>query len=1014
MRKILSLLTVLLLLLCTEQLLAQITATPKTQTVNCAGTATINVNSGGQTYLVTVNGGLVIYDNGQEKSLLATNQTSFQVRTASGAGKVYVSLANNPAIRDSVTVNTSPITLSTISGSSCIASDGTATYSVTAQPGVSYLWRVGEGSQYTTILSGGNTNQVTVKSTGTGNSLLRVYAFNDCTGELCAAPQQTFWIRKTFAVSAQDFAGAECLDTSVLGNDSVIVFLIKPYLGLYSLNDYVWQYSSGLQRIYQSSDGSAISFKVLNASADQTISVTVGKTCNPGNVLTKVLKAAPPVPVLSQTDYCFPTNQTSATFTIDPAYHKAGFVYNWLIPVNWAKVDSTETSITVSMDANAGNVTVIAKNGLCGNTPKTFTVNRSINGAVVTGPACLAAGAVTAVNYTISPLNNNSYTWTLPQGWTFQDQNNKSGSSVWVIPDGVHGGNVTAVTQGCGGASSIPAYAVTIGPATPGSITGSACVAYNSTVTYSIAVVPNATSYEWVVPSGWGTPAVTNNGTTVSITVNSGVTLGGIVKVRALGCGTTVSAYRELTVAVGPPTPSAITGPTCVAQNADGVIYTVPATPNATGGYEWQTPLGWIYTTSADGRTITVNSGITTGGTVRVRAKGCGTIVSAFSDLPVTVGPGTPANFTVAPVCVAPGSTGVVYTIPALTGATSYDWSVPNGWAFTGNGSTSITVTSPITAGGTVRVRGVGCSNITGPYRSVDVTVAPAQPGAITYYVDGNTSTLCIGKGGNHSVTLSVPAVSGASTYNWTLPAGWSGLATTTGPSNTVTTNADGGGAVTVAAVTASGCVGAAQSITLQRSGLTFCVTEVDLGDDFYQYIVTGLPGASTDYIYKWYLDDGTVLFGPPINTTTAYRQIFLDVSGGITTFLVDIAPKSNPNCFTTLRLTVTNGGNCTGTTTLARTATQSSSRAASETGKSGNLELSLYPNPASQEIQINVPGKTEGVVGNIYSENGTLVKTLKVAAESTVDVSTFTNGTYFVQFRSASGVTWKKFIVQH
>ncbi len=192
---------------------------------------------------------------------------------------------------DSVSVGVSAISLSQITGSNCVAADGTATYSVTAQPGVSYLWRIVEGGQYTTIESGGNTNQVTVKSTGTGTSALKVYAFNDCTGELCNAPQRSTWIRKIFTVAQEDLGGVECLDASVLGNDSVIVFLVKPYLGLYSLGDYKWQYSSGLKPIYQSTEGSAISFKVLNASVDQTISVTVGQTCNPGNVITKVLKA---------------------------------------------------------------------------------------------------------------------------------------------------------------------------------------------------------------------------------------------------------------------------------------------------------------------------------------------------------------------------------------------------------------------------------------------------------------------------------------------------------------------------------------------------------------------------------------------------------------------------------------------------------------------------------------------------------------------------------------------------
>ncbi len=208
-----------------------------------------------------------------------------------------------------------------------------------------------------------------------------------------------------------------------------------------------------------------------------------------------------------------------------------------------------------------------------------------------------------------------------------------------------------------------------------------------------------------------------------------------------------------------------------------------------------------------------------------MRAKGCGSIVSAYTTQAITVGPGTPAAFTAALTCVAPASTGIVYTIPVLIGAISYDCVTPNGWTFTGNGSRSITITSSITSGGTVRVRGIGCNGTTGPYRDVVVTVAPAQPGAIAYYV-GSPGNTCIGQGSNVAVSLSVPAVSGATRYTWTIPSGWTATTlTTTTPTNTVLTDAASGGVITVAA-SASGCTGNAQSVTLQRSGIDFCISE--------------------------------------------------------------------------------------------------------------------------------------------------------------------------------------------
>jgi hypothetical protein len=145
--------------------------------------------------------------------------------------------------------------------------------------------------------------------------------------------------------------------------------------------------------------------------------------------------------------------------------------------------------------------------------------------------------------------------------------------------------------------------------------------------------------------------------------------------------------------------------------------------------------------------------------------------------------------------CIAPAQPGAIagaasvasgssqtYSIASVATATSYTWTLPSGWS--GNStSTSITTTAG-SAGGTISVRANNACG-TSATRTLAVTVtcnAPAQPGAIA----GNTTATA-----GSSQTYSVAAVSGATSYAWTLPSGWSG--TSTSASITTTAGATGG-----------------------------------------------------------------------------------------------------------------------------------------------------------------------------------------------------------------------------
>ncbi len=88
---------------------------------------------------------------------------------------------------------------------------------------------------------------------------------------------------------------------------------------------------------------------------------------------------------------------------------------------------------------------------------------------------------------------------------------------------------------------------ISCAPDAPGTITGSSRVIINTTgEVYSIAPVPDATSYNWTVPAG---ATITSGQGTTSITVSFGTTSGNVsVRAENVGCGN--SNYSNLEVAV--------------------------------------------------------------------------------------------------------------------------------------------------------------------------------------------------------------------------------------------------------------------------------------------------------------------------------------------------------------------------------------------------------------------------------------------------------------------------------
>jgi len=399
-----------------------------------------------------------------------------------------------------------------------------------------------------------------------------------------------------------------------------------------------------------------------------------------------------------------------------------------------------------------------------------------------------------------------------------------------------------------------------------------------SNVTYTVPLVNGAASYEW---SYTGSGVTFGNATTTlpSNTVNfSGTATSGTIHVRAVNSAG-AGPYRDTGVTVNsvPATPGNFTTSSAsVCQGQNSVQYTVPTVSGA-AIYEWSyTGSGATFASGSSTATPTNNvnfSGSATGGDLKVSAKNsCGT--STARSVTITVGsvPATPGSFTTSSASVCQGQNSVQYTVPTVSGATSYEWSYTgSGGAFTSGASTATPTNnvnfSGSATGGNIQVSAKNnCGTSTA--RSVTVTVgsAPATPGNFT------TSSASVCQGQN-SVQYTVPTVGGAISYEWSYTgsgATFTGGASTATPTNNVNFSGSAtGGNIQVSAKNSCG-TSIARSVTVTANTPPAATVSplgpVDICEDD---SVTLTAGSGTGYSYQW--KNGGTNVGTGGNTYTAH-----------------------------------------------------------------------------------------------------------------------------------------------
>ncbi|MFN5031799.1 MAG: beta strand repeat-containing protein, partial [Flavobacteriia bacterium] len=378
----------------------------------------------------------------------------------------------------------------------------------------------------------------------------------------------------------------------------------------------------------------------------------------------------------------------------------------------------------------------------------------------ITGSTSLCQNA-TNNTYSIGAVSGaSSYNWTVASGATIASG---QGTTSVVVDFGTTSGDVSVTATNSCGTSAAATSSVTLNtaPATPGSITGASSLCENATNnTYSIGAVSGATGYNWTVPSG---ATIASGQGTTSVVVDFGTTSGDVSITATNSCGTSAAATSSVTLNTAPATPGSITGASSLCENATNNTYSI-ATVSGASGYTWSVPTGATIASGQGTTSVVVDFGTTSGNVSVTATNSCGTSAAATSSVTLNTAPATPGLITGA-TSLCENATNNTYSIGAVSGATSYNWTVPSGASIaSGQGTTSVVVDFGTTSGNVSVTATNSCGTSAAAIAAVTLNSAPATPGSIT----GATS-LCQNASNN---TYSIGAVSGASSYNWTVPSG--------------------------------------------------------------------------------------------------------------------------------------------------------------------------------------------------------------------------------------------------
>ena len=758
-----------------------------------------------------------------------STSNSITVTVGVGNGDISVIPSNacgNGATRTlAITVEDVPAQASAITGNTNPCEGSSQTYSVTNVAGITYAWTLPAAWTGTST-----SNSITV-TVGVGNGDISVIPSNAC-GDGAARTLAVLIDNIPSQPSAISGSASPCEGSSQ-------TYSVTNVAGI----TYAWTLPAGWTGTSTSN-----SITVTVGSINGNILVTPSNACGDGAARTLAVTVdnlpEQPSDITGNSAVCAGSTETYYVI-IAP-----GITYTWNLPAGWTG-SSTTNSITVTVGSADGDISVIPSNS-CGDgiaQSLAIAVNTvPAQPSVISGEANPCEGSSQIYSVT-NDADVDNYIWTLPADWTGTSTSN----SITVTIGSIEGDITVAPSNICGtGTSQSLAVLISNLPAQPSVISGNDQVCEGSTEVYSVTNDPEVDSYTWTIPSGW-----TGSSTTNSISLVAGANGGDIMVSPTNACGSGPAQSMAIIISnTGPDQPENITGDftTCAGANE---TYSVPLDP-AVGTYTWTLPAGWSGTSTTNSITVTIGAD---GGEISViPSNTCGDgpaqTVTAQVSATIPIQPDPIAGNEI--VCF--GDT-EEYSVN-LEEDVEYTWLLPSGWAGAGT-SNVITVTVGVSSGDITVYPANGCG--VGPSQSlfVEVNDIPLQPDDIT-----GEELACEGS----SQTYTVTPEAGLS-YEWTIPADWTGTSTTN--SITVTVGSLDG----EVSVLASNMCGdsplqtlAVETIhTLGDPGEISGIVNLCSGDQGIEYSITEMEDAET---YNW-----TVPANASIISGAGTAQIIVDFS---------------------------------------------------------------------------------------------------------------------------------------
>ena len=397
--------------------------------------------------------------------------------------------------------------------------------------------------------------------------------------------------------------------TGIIGSRSVcggqnVVYYIDPVT---DAADFTWTLPNGWT-------GSSISNRIVTLTGMNggTISVTANNACGSSiaQTLDVTINSAPqPGLIIGSDSIC---QFTSASYSVNPV--DGATSYTWNLPAGWLGI-SNSNSITVETGSNSGSISVVANNSCGASIPQTMpitTVAIPSVPALIYGNDTVCEGS--AQTYFIDPVAGaTGYAWDLTFGTAF------GLDSTTITITALHSGYpedfiTVSAYNNCGNSDMLTLpVKVSLLPHQPNRIIGNNLVCRGSNQTYFIDTVPGATSYTWIIPTGW-----IGNSNSSSINVDVGNETGKISVRANNSCGSGAFVSLPIFFDTIPSKPGPINGNAYVAagekhgysvdiaNRPSGYSWSLSGGGNLTVGQsphkieiDWQTPGTYVLSVSA-------------------------------------------------------------------------------------------------------------------------------------------------------------------------------------------------------------------------------------------------------------------------------------------------------------------------------------------------------------------------------------------------------------------------------